>query len=258
MRAVVNRRYGSPDIREVPAPQPGPDEIQIRVHATTVSRTDACALRAHPFFMRLALGLMRPKRVILGLDFAGVVETTGSRVEAFAAGDRVFGVTPDGNGAHAEYLCVPASGAVALLPAGVPFREAVVGEGAWYANTYLETFGVGPSHEVLIYGASGAIGTSAVQLAKARGAQVTAVVSTPHLELARRLGADRVVDYTVRDFTQLARRFDFVLDAVGKTTYSRYRPLLKPSACSPQPTLGHGGRTSPFRFGRRSRVADAS
>ena len=241
MRAVVNERYGSPDVlelREVPAPQPRPNEIQVRVHATTVGRTDACALRAHPFFIRIGSGLLRPKRKILGLDFAGVVETAGSRVENFRPGDRVFGLTPGGYGAHAQFVCVPADGAVAVMPPGTPFAEAVVGEGAWYANTYLERFGLAPGHRILIYGASGAIGTSAVQLSKARGAVVTAVAPTPHLELARRLGADRVVDYTVEDFTQLGERYDFVLDAVGKTTYFQCRPLLKPSGVFAATDLG--------------------
>ena len=241
MKAVVNERYGSPDvleIREVPAPQPGADEIQVRVHATTVGRTDACALRAHPFFMRPGTGLLRPKRKILGLDFAGVVEQAGSRVRRFEVGDRVFGLTPGGNGAHAEYVCVPADGAVAVMPPETTFGEAVVGEGAWYANTYLERFRLAPGHKILIYGASGAIGTSAVQLSKARGAEVTAVVSTPHLELARRLGADRVVDYTVEDFTKIGEAFDFILDAVGKTTYFRCRPLLQPEGVFSATDLG--------------------
>lgn len=241
MKAVVNERYGSPDvleIREVPAPEPGADEIQVRVHATTVGRTDACALRAHPFFMRAGTGLLRPKRKTLGLDFAGVVEAVGSLVERFEAGDRVFGLTPGGYGAHAEYVCVPADGAVAVMPPGTPFGAAVVGEGAWYANTYLERFGLAPGHQILIYGASGAIGTSAVQLSKARGAEVTAVVSTPNLELVCRLGADRVVDYTVANFAQIGEQFDFVLDAVGKTTYFRCRPLLKPSGVFSATDLG--------------------
>ena len=231
MKAVVNERYGSPDsleIRDIPTPQPQIGEILVKVHATTVSRTDSCALRAHPFFVRPYTGLLRPKRKVLGLDFAGTVEAVGQGVRRFTLGDRVFGLTPGGYGAHAEYVCLPADSMVAVMPPGKRFAEVVVCEGAWYADTYLKKFKLKPGHKILIYGASGAIGTSAVQLAKIYGADVTAVVSTPHLDLARWLGADPVVDYTAEDFTKIGETFDFVLDAVGKTSFLRCRPLLKP------------------------------
>ncbi len=143
MKAVVNERYGSPDIleiREIPTPKPQAGEILVRVHATTVSRTDSCALRAHPFFVRLFTGLFRPKRTVLGLDFAGTVEAIGKGVEKFEQGDRVFGLTPGGYGAHAEYVCLPVDSAVSLMPPGKQFHEVVVCEGAWYANTYLKKF----------------------------------------------------------------------------------------------------------------------
>ncbi len=160
MKASVNTRYGSPDvlsITEVRKPAPGPGDVLIKVHATTVGRTDACALRAHSFFMRLVSGILRPKRYILGLDFAGVVESTGSEVTLFAPGDRVFGLTPGGYGAHAEYLRMAESDSIAIVPEDLPFEQAVVCEGAWYANTYLKKFGLKPGHKILIYGASGAI-----------------------------------------------------------------------------------------------------
>jgi NADPH:quinone reductase-like Zn-dependent oxidoreductase len=230
MKAVVNKRYGSPDIlkiREIPTPEPQAGEILVRVHATTVSRTDSCALRAHPFFVRPVTGLLRPKRTVLGLDFAGTVEAVGKGVVKFEQGDRVFGLTPGGYGAHAEYVCLSAESAVTIMPPAKRFHEVVVCEGAWYANTYLKKFNLRSGHKILIYGASGAIGTSALQLSKIYGANVTAVVSTPHLDLARHLGADRVVDYTAENFTKIGDSFDFVLDAVGKTSYFRCRPLLK-------------------------------
>ncbi len=241
MKAAVNIRYGSPDvltIRDLPAPEPKAGEILVKVHATTVSRTDSCALRAHPFFVRPYTGLLRPKRTVLGLDFAGTVELVGKGVTKFTRGARVFGLTPGGYGAHAEYVCLPESGAVSVMPYGSRFDEAVVCEGAWYADTYLMKFNLKPGHKILIYGASGAIGTSAVQLSKFYGADVTAVVSTPHLDLARRLGADRVVDYTVEDFTQIGESFDFVLDAVGKTSFFQCRPLLKPEGAFAATDLG--------------------
>jgi NADPH:quinone reductase-like Zn-dependent oxidoreductase len=241
MKAAVNERYGSPDvltIRDLPRPEPKAGEILVKVHATTVGRTDSCALRAHPFFVRPYTGLLRPKRTVLGLDFAGTVEVVGKGVTKFTPGMRVFGLTPGGYGAHAEYVCLPEDGAVSAMPAGTRFEEVVVCEGAWYADTYLRKFNLKPGDKILIYGASGAIGTSAVQLSKFYGAEVTAVVSTPHLDLARRIGADRVIDYTAEDFTQIGESFDFVLDAVGKTSFFRCRPLLKPEGVFAATDLG--------------------
>ena len=243
MKAVVNERYGSPDvleIREIPTPIPHAGEILVKVHATTVGRTDSCALRAHPFFVRPYAGLLRPKRTVLGLDFAGIVEAIGKDVTQFTQGERVFGVTPGGYGAHAEYVCLPADGVISIMPSGKRFDEVVVGEGAWYANTYLKRFNLKPGQKILIYGASGAIGSSAVQLAKIYGAKVTAVVSTAHLDLARRLGADRVVDYIAEDFNKIGETFGFVLDAVGKTSFFRCRSLLKPQGAFSATDLGPG------------------
>lgn len=232
MKAVINARYGSPDvleIRQVPKPEPAAGEVLVRVHATTVSRTDCGMRRPHPFFVRLGAGLLRPKFTTLGMDFAGVVEAVGAGVTSFKLGSHVFGLSTDTYGAHAEYLCVPEMGAIAAMPAGPRFDEVVVGEGAWYAHTYLQAFRLKPGDKILIYGASGAIGTAAVQLAKSYGAEVTAVVATRHLELVRSLGADHAVDYTAQDFTQIGPSFDCVLDAVGKTTYFPCRRLLKPA-----------------------------
>ncbi len=233
MKAVINTRYGSPDIleiREVPKPEPTTNEVLIKVYATTVSRTDVGSLRAQPPLIgRLMMGLFRPKWSVLGLDFAGEVEAVGENVTLFRPGQRVFGMSPEHYGAHAEYLCIPEQGAIAAMPPGASYSEVVVGEGAWYAHTYLERFKLKRGHKILIYGASGAIGTAAVQLSKIRGAEVTAVVRTRHLELAKSLGADHVVDYAVGDFTQIGETFDFVFDAVGKTTFFGCRRLLKPT-----------------------------
>jgi NADPH:quinone reductase-like Zn-dependent oxidoreductase len=241
MKAAVNARYGSPDvleIRQVPKPEPKAGEVLIRVHATTVSRTDCGMLRPHPQLVRLFAGLLRPRRAILGMDFAGVVEAIGAGVTAYKPGDRVFGLSPDVYGAHAEYLCLHETAAMAAMPVGAAFGEAVVCEGAWYADTNLQAFGLKAGHSILIYGASGAIGTAAVQLAKSYGAQVTAVVATRHLDLVKSLGADRVIDDTAEDFTQIGETFDAVFDAVGKTTYFRCRRLLKPQGIFAATDLG--------------------
>ena len=221
MKAAVSERYGPPEvieIRDVPKPAPGPAEVLVRVCTSTVTRTDLGMLRPHPWFVRLFEGLWRPRRRILGFDFAGVVEARGRDATKFERGDRVFGLSVPGFGAHAEYLCVPEDGAVALVPGGKAFHEVVACEGAYYADTCMKVLGLEAGDSILIYGASGAIGTAAVQLAKARGADVTAVVPTHCLELARALGADHTIDYTVRDFTEVGKRFACVLDAVGKTT----------------------------------------
>jgi NADPH:quinone reductase-like Zn-dependent oxidoreductase len=230
MKAAVSARYGPPEvvqIQDLPKPEPQAGEVLISVHATTVSRTDCGMRRPHPQFVRLLGGLLRPKRTVLGMDFAGVVEAAGAGVTAFKPGDRVFGLSPGVYGAHAEYLCLPDTAAMATMPQGVAFDEAVVCEGACYADTNLQALRLQPGHDILIYGASGAIGTAAVQLAKFYGAKVTAVVATRHLSLVKSLGADRAVDYTTQDFTQIDETFDAVFDAVGKTSYFLCRHLLK-------------------------------
>jgi NADPH:quinone reductase-like Zn-dependent oxidoreductase len=231
MKAAVITRYGSPDvvrIREAPKPAPAAGEVLIRVHAATVNRTDCGELRPHPFFARLFFGLRRPNRTIFGMDVAGEVEAVGAGVTLFRPGDRVFGMCPSRkNGAQAEYVCVPEAGPIADMPANLAYDETVVCEGAYYADSGFKRFHLGPGHKILIYGASGAIGTAAVQLAKFYGADVTAVVAARHLDLVKSLGADRAIDYTAQDFTRIDDRFDFILDAVGKASFIRCRRLLK-------------------------------
>src|SRR5437660_777404 len=245
MKAAVITRYGSPDVVKIldaPKPTPAADEILIRVHAATVNRTDCAELRAHPFFMRLVSALRRPRRTIFGLDFAGEVEAVGAGTLSFKPGDRVFGMCPSrSNGAQAEYVSVPER-VVAPMPAGARFDEAVVCEGAFYANAVLKRIDLKPGHKILIYGASGAIGTAMVQLAKSSGAAVTAGVATRHLELVKSLGAGRAVDYTAEDFTRMGETFDFVVDAVGKTSFFRCRKLLKPDGVFATTDLGPWGQ----------------
>jgi NADPH:quinone reductase-like Zn-dependent oxidoreductase len=247
MKAAVSPRYGSPDvleIREVPKPVPKAREVLVAVHAAAVGRSDAGMLAPHPpVLIRSIIGLLRPPP-ILGMDFAGVIEAVGAEVTAFKPGDRVFGLLGLRQlGAHAEYVCVPEDGYIATIPVGLPFEQAVLCEGAFYAHACLAKLNLKAGDKLLVYGASGAIGTAAVQLAKAAGARVTAVVATRHVELARSLGAERVVDYTAEDFTRIGETFDGVLDAVGKTTYLRCRRLLKPGAMFVGTDMGPGGQT---------------
>lgn len=235
MRAAVSTRYGKPDvveIRQVPKPAPTEREVLVAIHAAAVGRTDAGMLRPHPRVLgRLMFGLFRPRRTILGMDFAGEVEAVGKDVTSFKPGARVFGMLRYREvGAHAEYVCVPEDGYIATIPEGLPFEHSVLCEGAFYAYTCLTALKLKAGDNILIYGASGAIGTAAVQLAKSLGARVTAVVATRHLALVKSLGAERVIDYTKEDFTRIGETFDCLLDAVGKTTWLRCRRLLRPDA----------------------------
>jgi NADPH:quinone reductase-like Zn-dependent oxidoreductase len=248
MKAATIARYGSPgviEVRDVPAPIPGAGDVLVRVHAATVNRTD-CGEVLHPTLIGLISG-RRSRRKILGMDFAGTVEAVGTAASAFKPGDRVFGMCPYGNdGAQAEYLCMPESGPIARMPANLRFDQAVVCEGAYYANPTIEHFGLKPGHKILIYGASGAIGTAALQLAKDRGAEVTAVVAGRHLELVRSLGADVAIDYTTDAFDQLGRDFDFVHDAVGKLGIRRWRRLLKPGGVFASTDIGPWAQNLPL------------
>jgi NADPH:quinone reductase-like Zn-dependent oxidoreductase len=233
VRAVVCDRYGPPDVQrieEVERPVPKEDEVLVKIHSTTVTRTDCGIRAAKPFFIRLIFGLRRPKQRILGTELAGEVEAVGAAVSQFTVGDHVFGSTPAfRSGAHAEFVCVPEAGPLAHKPAGMTFEEAAaVTDGAILALMCLESVHPRSGHAILVYGASGAIGTAGVQLAKHFGADVTAVCSTKNLELVRSLGADRVIDYTQEDFTKNGQTYDVIFDAVGKHSFSRCRDSLKP------------------------------
>jgi NADPH:quinone reductase-like Zn-dependent oxidoreductase len=234
MRAIVHEKYGPPDVlhfADVPKPSPKPNQLLIRVLAATVNRTDCGFRSGEPWLVRFFSGLVRPKQPILGNEFVGEVEAVGSDVTTFKVGDHVCGLTGDTFGAHAEYVCVAHDAAIVTKPSALSLEEAcAIWDGPWLALTCLRQAEVASGTELLIYGASGSIGTSAVQMAKHLGARVTGVCATKNLELVRSLGADEVVDYTQTDFTQLNRTFDVVLDAVGKSTFGACKRLLKPGA----------------------------
>ena len=240
MRAVVHDRYGPPDVlrlEEVERPVPKDDEVLIRIRATTVNRTD-CGLRsAEVFISRFITGIARPKRRILGGELAGQVEAVGAAVTEFEVGDEVFGV--NGYGAHAEFICLRESAPLAHKPAGTTFEEAAaVCDGASLALACLRKAGPLKGRRVLVYGASGSVGTAGVQLAKHFGAEVTAVCNTKNLELVASLGADRVVDYTQEDFTRSGETYDVIFDAVGKHSFRRCRRSLKPGGIYLETDLG--------------------
>jgi NADPH:quinone reductase-like Zn-dependent oxidoreductase len=233
VKAVVQDRYGPPEvlrIEEVEGPVPKDDEFLIRVRAATVSQTDTHVRGAHPFFWRLIGGLRRPKRWrTLGVDLAGEVEAVGSAVTGFKVGDAVFGSPSSYFGSHAEYVCSRERAALALKPATMSFEEAAaIYDGGTQALSALRQAKAAPGRRILIYGASGSLGTAAVQLGKHFGAHVTGVTSTSHVELVRSLGADEVIDRLKQDFTTNGERYDAIIDAVGKHQFRRARRSLKP------------------------------
>ena len=233
MKAVVIDNYGAANVQrieEVARPVPKEDEVLVKIHATTVTRTDTGIRAAKPFLIRLFFGLRRPKQRILGTELAGEIEAVGPAVTKFAVGDQVFGSTNAfRTGAHAEYIALGESAPIAHMPAGMTFNEAAsVTDGAVLALMCLEAAHVHKGQKLLIYGASGAIGTAGVQLAKYFEADVTAVCNTKNVELVRSLGADRVIDYTQEDFTKNGATYDVIFDAVGKHSFKRSKGSLKP------------------------------
>jgi NADPH:quinone reductase-like Zn-dependent oxidoreductase len=239
MRAVVYDRYGPPDVlqlEDVERPVPKEDEVLIRVHATTVNRLDVHTREANrssgiamTLLSRSISGLRSPRQRILGSEFAGEVAAVGATVGEFAVGDRVFGSSGLRFGAHADYICMRESARIAQIPAGMTFKEAApICDGALNALTCLTQADLHRGRSILIYGASGALGTSGVQLARYFDADVTAVCGTKNLELMKTLGADWVIDYTQEDFTKNGKRYDVIFDAVGKHSFRRCLTSLKP------------------------------
>jgi NADPH:quinone reductase-like Zn-dependent oxidoreductase len=238
MKAVVYDTYGPPDVlrlEEVERPVPKDDEVLVRIHAVAVTRADCATREANrrsglgvTLLSRSISGLRRPRQRILGSELAGVVEAVGAAAGEFAAGDRVFGSTGFRFGAYAEFTCLPESARLAHMPAGATFEEAAsICDGGLNALWCLRLAGVQQGRRVLVYGASGAIGTAGVQLARHFGAEVTAVCNTKNIELVRSLGADRVIDYTREDFTRSGETYDVIFDAVGKHSFKRCEGSLK-------------------------------
>lgn len=245
MKAIVYTKYGPPEVvklTEVPKPKPKDNEILVKVYSSTVNRTDSGFRSAEYFISRFWSGFLRPKYQILGCEFAGVIEEIGQRVTTFNKGDKVFGFNDKTFGGHGEYLTIAETDAVTTIPEGFSFDEAAaISEGAHYALVDIRAAKVERGQKVLVYGATGAIGSAAVQLLKYYGAIVTAVCNTKNVDLVKSLGVDTVIDYQTQDFTKTQDSFEFILDAVGKSSFRQCKPLLTEKGIYISTELGKNG-----------------
>ena len=261
MKAIVYTKYGPPEVAhlmEVDKPIPSDIEVLVRVHATTVNRTDSGFRSAEYFISRFWSGLFVPKYPILGCEFSGIIEEIGKRVTTFKIGDRVFGYNDKTFGGHGEYLTLAETDAITILPNNISFEiAAAITEGAHYALCNLRAAKVVSGQNVLVYGATGAIGSSAVQLLKYFGANITAVCNTKNMELIKSLGVEKVIDYQREDFTKTNKKFDYIFDAVGKSSYRKCKPLLNKKGIYSSTELGRNAEniflalTTPFLGGKK-------
>lgn len=229
MKASIRRKYCTPSqlkVEQIETPVPNDMEVLVKVHATTVNRTDCANLTAKPFIMRFILGLFKPKKIIVGTDFAGEVVAIGQGVTSTKIGDKVFGFRDTGLESQAEYLATTED-TVFGIPEGVAFKEAAASlEGAHYAYSFIKKVEIQPGQRVLINGATGAIGSALLQFVRQYDVQIAATCNTQNIELIRSLGADEVFDYTQEDFTTKGGEYDFIFDAVGKSTFGKCKPIL--------------------------------
>ncbi|TMM53911.1 NAD(P)-dependent alcohol dehydrogenase [Maribacter algarum] len=242
MKAVTRTKYGPPEVlevKEILKPQPEENELLIRVHATTVNRTDCGILTGKPYLIRAFVGLTKPRHLVPGTDFAGQVEAIGSDVTAFQIGDRVWGLHDEGLESQAEYMTIGDNKAVVKIPENISYQEVVAcAEGAHYANNFINKVKIDSSTKVLVNGATGAIGSAAVQLLKYHGAKVTAVGNTKNMNLVQSLGSDKTIDYQKEDFTKDDEKYHFVFDAVGKSSFPECKHLLLPKGVYISSELG--------------------
>jgi NADPH:quinone reductase-like Zn-dependent oxidoreductase len=242
MKAIVYTKYGPPDVlqlKEVEKPTPKDNEVLMKIHATTVNRTDCATIRAIPFFARFFTGLFKPKKQIPGTEFAGKIEEIGKNVTSFKIGDKVFGFDDQGSGSHAQYMTI-SEDKVLTIPKNITYEQAAAStEGAHYAYNFINKVNIKSGHKVLVNGATGAIGSAAVQLLKYFGVNVTAVCNTKNIELVKSLGVDKIIDYTKEDFTKDDQKYNFVFDAVGKSSFFKCKQLLQPGGVYISSDLGY-------------------
>ncbi len=261
MKASVYTKYGPPEVAklmEVLKPIPKDNEVLVKVYASTVNRTDSGFRSAEYFISRFWSGLLRPKYQILGCEFAGVIEEIGKSVKEFKNGDKVFGFNDKSFGGHGEYLTIVETNALTTMPEDISFdKAAALTEGAHYALVDIRAAKIERGQNVLVYGATGAIGSAAVQLLKHFGAIVTAVCNTKNVELVKSLGADTVIDYQTQDFTKTENKFEFIFDTVGKSSFGQCKPLLTEKGIYISTELGKNGEniffalTTPLWGGKR-------
>ncbi|MBC8233280.1 NAD(P)-dependent alcohol dehydrogenase [bacterium] len=242
MKAIVYTKYGGPEVlqlKEVEKPTPKDNEILIKVHATTVNRTDCATIRAKPFFMRLVTGLSKPKKQIPGTEFAGEIEAVGQNVVSHKVGTQVFGFDDSGSRAHAQYLTISEDRAI-TIPKNITSEQAAASsEGAHYAYNFINKVDIKTGQNILVNGATGAIGSAAVQLLRYFGSNITAVCNTKNIELVKSLGASKIIDYTKEDFTADDEKYDYVFDTVGKSSFFQCKKLLKSGGVYISSDLGY-------------------
>jgi len=242
MRAITRTKYGSPkvlEVKQIPKPIAKDDELLVRVYATTVNRTDCGILRGKPYLIRAFVGLTKPRDLVPGTDFAGQIEAIGKNVTDFEIGDRVWGLRDEGLQSQAEYMTIQESKSVVKIPNGFSYQDAAASaEGAHYAINFINKIKINTNTKVLVNGATGAIGSAAVQLLKYYGATVTAVGNTKNIDLIQGLGADKIIDYQKEDFTKDDEKYHFVFDAVGKSSFPECKHLLLPKGIYISSELG--------------------
>lgn len=246
MRAAIHKKYGGPEVlqvEEIQTPRPLKQQVLVKVKATTVNRTDCAMLTAKPFIMRFLTGLFKPKNPISGSDFAGLIAEVGKGVKNYKVGDAVFGFNDEGLSSHAAYLTISTEKNIIKKPVDITFEQAAASiEGFHYAYNTINKIKLKKGDKVLVNGATGAIGSAALQLAVHFGATVTAVGNTKNMELLKFLGATTVIDYLKEDFTKRKDQFDYVFDTVGKSSFSKCKPLLKSKGIYISSELGWGAQ----------------
>lgn len=231
MKTAIRRKYGLPSqikIEDIVKPIPNEDEILIKVHSTTVNRTDCANLTAKPFIMRFILGFLKPKKIILGTDFSGQIEAVGKNVSAFNVNEKVFGFTDTGLESQAEYITLQPKDNLLIIPENINYKQASASlEGAHYAYTFIKKVAFKPGQRVLINGATGGIGSALIQFVNQFDVHITATCNTKNKDLIQSLGANKIYDYSLEDFTKGKEKYDFIFDAAGKSTFGKCKPLLK-------------------------------
>ena len=250
MKAIVYTKYGPPNIlrlKDVAKPVRGGNEVLVKVYATTVNRTDCATIRAKPFFARIFTGILKPKKQTPGTEFAGRIEGIGKNVTSLKVGDRVFGFDDQGSRSHAQYLTISEDKGLTTIPKDLTYEQAAAStEGAHYAYNSIKNAKIKAGQKSLVYGATGAIGSAAIQLLKHFDVYVTAVCNTKNIGLVKSLGADKVIDYTKEDFTKDEEKYDFVFDAVGKSSFAKCKPLLQRGGVYISSDLGYMAQNIPL------------